>query len=223
MSFDPFIKREVGGITVYSHRGWLNDGIDHGFIGVSGGFGEVESSQRIFEEIFGVKIILPKQFHSDTIIEYPLITDCQGDAVMIDSKEKNIAIGVRTADCLPILIRSKYKFAAVHSGWRGLANRIFQKTYDKMFYGESLEVLVGPAAGPYDYEVGKEVIDQIGSIAEFQNHRGKIYLNMDQTLRNMVSAATISTLDISTVVDTCFYSYRRDSSSTGRNLAFIKL
>jgi copper oxidase (laccase) domain-containing protein len=50
-----------------------------------------------------------------------------GDAVITDLK--GIAIGVKTADCVPILLydRSKNLIAAVHSGWRGTSKNMLVK------------------------------------------------------------------------------------------------
>ena len=59
------------------------------------------------------------------------------DALMTDMK--GIAIGVSTADCVPILIydTSHHVAAAIHAGWRGTVQRIAEKAIEEMgkYYG----------------------------------------------------------------------------------------
>lgn len=86
------------------------------------------------------------------------------DALISDSK--NILVGVKTADCVPVLLgdwRTK-AFAAVHAGWRGTVDSIVVKALDRMreTYGTNSKDLicaVGAAATCKNYEVGQDVID----------------------------------------------------------------
>ena len=85
---------------------------------------------------------------------------------VIVSNADGVLAGVKTADCVPILIgdpRTR-SFAAVHAGWRGTLataaiagiKRLSQE------YGaqpEELRVAIGASAGPCCYEVGSDVID----------------------------------------------------------------
>lgn len=67
---------------------------------------------------------------------------------------------VLTADCLPLLIcnRQGSRVAAVHAGWRGLANGVIESAlagFDDP--ADQLLVWLGPAIGPNAFEVGPEV------------------------------------------------------------------
>jgi YfiH family protein len=65
-----------------------------------------------------------------------------------------------TADCLPILLcnRSGSEVAAIHAGWRGLANGIIEATVKKMQSSpEQLLAWIGPGIGQQFFEVGIEV------------------------------------------------------------------
>ena len=67
---------------------------------------------------------------------------------------------ILTADCLPILLcnREGTEVAAVHAGWRGLADGIIEKTLDKMDSDpEQLLSWIGPAISQQRFEVGDEV------------------------------------------------------------------
>ncbi len=104
------------------------------------------------KEIINLKEIkYLKQLHSDIIKVNPKSEEI-GDAIIC--KEKNIAIGVFTADCAPILIFDKdtKAMAAVHSGWRGTYKLILLKTLQKMKeeYGtkaENIIAYIGPHNG----------------------------------------------------------------------------
>lgn len=85
------------------------------------------------------------------------------DAIVSDLRE--VLIGVKTADCVPVLLGDmKTKaFAAVHAGWRGTVDSIVVRAIEKMreLYGtdaKNLICAIGPAATCKNYEVGADVI-----------------------------------------------------------------
>jgi YfiH family protein len=70
---------------------------------------------------------------------------------------------VMTADCLPLLLcnRSGTRVAAVHAGWRGLADGVIEAAVAKFSEpGEELLAWMGPAIGPDEFEIGGEVRDR---------------------------------------------------------------
>lgn len=82
------------------------------------------------------------------------------------TRTPGILLGVRVADCLPVLLvdRKKRAIAAVHAGWRGMLGRIIEKAAGEMrrTYGsrpEDLLAAVGPSIRACCYEVGKEVVE----------------------------------------------------------------
>lgn len=77
----------------------------------------------------------------------------------ISFKPLQVAV-VLTADCLPILIcdRKATRIAAVHAGWRGLAQGVIEATIAKLDCPSSeLLIWLGPAIGPQAFEVGIDV------------------------------------------------------------------
>src|SRR6185295_1902224 len=81
----------------------------------------------------------------------------RGDTVFCDvivSDAKGVLAGVKTADCVPILLGDPVTgaFAAVHAGVERLAMEYDAKT-------ANLRVAIGASAGPCCYEVGREVIE----------------------------------------------------------------
>jgi len=160
-----------------------------------------------------------------------------GDTIYCDvivSDAKGVLAGVKTADCVPILLGDPVSgaFAAVHAGWRGtLATAVvagvkrLQEEYNAR--PENLRVAIGASAGPCCYEVGGEVIDaftsRFGNASLFTTTRpghAKIDLlkaNRDQLESAGVMPERIHTAPICTMCRTdLFFSYRKEKSVHGK-------
>jgi YfiH family protein len=92
----------------------------------------------------------------------------KADGLMTD--EPGLLVGVRTADCIPILVadRKRHAVAAFHAGWRGTVNRIVESGIGRMRlqFGsrpEDLTAAIGPGIGPCCYSVGEEVLSSFES------------------------------------------------------------
>lgn len=172
------------------------------------------------------------QVHGDSIYTYNgKVYD--GDAII--SNEKNIAVGVFTADCVPILIydREKEIFAAVHSGWKGTLSCIVEKTVIKMKeeFGcdtEKINAVIGPHNMVCCYEFGDDTAEKFSEVPIYKDE--KIYLNgkldlercIEKQLKN-VGVKNIKSLNECTNCSKKhkFHSYRRDGSMAGRMFSFI--
>jgi len=103
------------------------------------------------------------QTHSNICVELELhanVEDAvlQGDACF--STQKSQVCAVMTADCLPILLCDSQGtcVAAVHAGWRGLADGVIENTVAKMPVNtKTLMAWMGPAISQRYFEVGKEI------------------------------------------------------------------
>lgn len=173
------------------------------------------------------------QKHSTTVIEaLPHHTGRLADASF--THQTNHICLVETADCLPLLICNQLgtSVAAIHAGWRGLANGIIENTLAALHQpAENLLVWLGPAIGPQKFEVGKDVYDA------FMSHDAKakeaftpvlsekwlanLYLLAKQRLQ-AAGIAQIYSHDFCTYTQSeLFFSYRRDKGITGRMASFI--
>ena len=160
-------------------------------------------------------------------------SDDKFDALISDLSD--ILVGVKTADCVPILIGDPKTgaFAAVHAGWRGTAQGIVQKAITKLHevYGSRADDLIsaiGPAAGCDRYEVGQDVIDLFtANFPEgskyFVNTRTEHALvdlkwaNKDQLIGSGVSAEKIFISSLCTMTRSdLFFSYRIEKKKFGR-------
>ncbi len=108
-----------------------------------------------------------RQIHS-SILRVAGDGGVRGDALV--ASRPGELVGVKTADCLPVLVVDKRKrvVAAVHAGWRGMAKRIVEKTVGEMrrHYGcepRDLRAAVGPGIRVCCYEVGPEVLGEFAS------------------------------------------------------------
>ena len=86
--------------------------------------------------------------------------------------QKNVALAVMTADCLPIIISSANgkEIAAIHGGWKPLAKNIIERTLLKMHTPvNELYVWLGPCIGSESFEVGEDVyLEFVNSHSTFE-------------------------------------------------------
>ncbi len=184
-----FYWREKNGVKVLVCRTLEEKGFVNGFSTRLGGVSpfpenslnlsglDIDSAKNLAEnrkrflEVFGgdYALALSWQTHGADVRIIKNLDDAENGNKKSDaliSNLENILVGVKTADCVPVLLgdnRTK-AFAAIHAGWRGTANSIVVKTIEKMrqIYGTNAEDLIcaiGPAASGKNYEVGQDVID----------------------------------------------------------------
>lgn len=181
-----------------------------------------------------------EQIHSDKVIE----ARADGTVRTADAsiaREPGIVCAVLTADCLPLLLcdRAGSRVAAVHAGWRGLADGIVRNTVTALDCApEELLVFLGPAIGPQAFETGVDVLEAFFESAidsvhaeliaqSFQPHtekplhfRADIYALARAELRQL-GVTQVFGGDRCTVSEPeNFYSYRRDKT-TGRMASLI--
>ena len=189
------------------------DWLDHGF--GTRHFGPPESLATL------------RQIHSG-IIKYADKSGClsEGDALLSDTP--GLWVGVKTADCLPILlVDSRHRaVGAVHAGWRGVVRRIAHKTVDAMAITwnsrpDDLDAAIGPGIGPCCFEVGPEVAVQFGQPAS------RTRIDLPEAVRLQLIEAglrpeRIYTAGICTVCRAAeFHSFRRDREKAGRMISVI--
>lgn len=174
-----------------------------------------------------------QQTHSTIAIKASLENvEKEADAAYTD--QPNQICIVLTADCLPILLTNKQgtHVAAIHAGWRGLANGIIEATLANLAMPrEDLLVWLGPAIGPLNFEVGDEVRNQFITMqpqaesAFLPSPNKRWYANLYELATLRLHAQGINSIfggEYCTYADAqLFYSYRRDSGKTGRMATLI--
>jgi hypothetical protein len=185
-----------------------------------------------------LRLARPRQVHGATVVLANDATPAsEADAVV--ATRGGVAVGIITADCVPILLRTEQgsAVAAVHAGWRGAAAGVFEATLALLrravgVEARDVEAVIGPAVGGCCYEVGGEVrealVGQRGEqvTAAFTPHRDRFMLDLRAAVRTLAEAAGVGTVrqvGPCTVCDRAYASYRRDGATAGRQLSFIAL
>lgn len=99
------------------------------------------------------------------------VPDARPEADVLVSEDPDVAIAVRAADCVPVLLSDRVRgvVAAVHAGWRGTAARasvVAVETLRREFGSvpDDLVAAIGPSIGPCCYEVGSELVDAFAAV-----------------------------------------------------------
>lgn len=196
-------------------------------------------------------VLQPHQTHSANVayVDRPDLTkeNLEGVDALVTNLP-GVAIGVRTADCIPVLLYDPLHRAigAVHSGWRGTVNMICKKTVMEMcrLFGthpEDLIAVIGPGIGYDSFQVGVDValkfkesgfpIDKLWSFRGVRKEgsmKGGHHIDLKECVRYSLTECRLSekdiiVSDIDTYTDYRFYSARREGISCGRNINAIML
>lgn len=167
----------------------------------------------------------------------------EGDGIW--TRATGVAVAVKTADCLPVLIADPIgrMVMSVHAGWRGLCAGILGQAVQlfRTIGGnpEQLVVAVGPAASRERYEVGEEVIAALfeGNIALHKSQaalaiaKGRddrwhldlkvaaVFDLVNQGLR----PERIEVIQACTMSEATWHSFRREGQGCGSNWSWIAI
>lgn len=179
-----------------------------------------------------------KQTHSDICVKASSEV-AEADAHW--TEEKNKALVIATADCTPLMIydSKNSKVAAIHAGWKGVANQITLKSIQTLGLNKadasSVYIWSGPHILQNSFEVQEDVLQQLLNSSfnlnkdiHFQKTETGYLVNLDSILKSQVNSCltdfkNFESLLIDTKTDLLFHSFRRDKSEAGRNLSFIAL
>ncbi len=191
------------------------------------------------------KLILLNQVHSSRFVfinqKYQINKKkIKADALITNIK--NVAIGVLTADCVPILIYDKEQkiISAIHAGWKGAYKNIISKVISflvrKGSEVKNIIAVVGPSISKKNYEVKKDFKDRFlkkdkNSENFFRTKNKKTYFSLNNYVYNQLKKLGIKKLELINK-DTFdkknnFFSARRSIRSKeddyGRNISIIMI
>ena len=158
-----------------------------------------------------------EQSHSNVFLEINEPGNYKADALI--TKEKNLTLIVKTADCMPVLISDEEKIGVIHIGWKGLENNIFYKTISK-FNLSKLKISIGPHAQECCYEVKIDLETKFKKYCCRNNN--KIYLNLSKEIEEFSekNGIELEIIDKCTIEDKKYNSYRRDKTDN-RQWSFL--
>jgi polyphenol oxidase len=240
--------------------------IKHGFFNKSGGvsngvykslncgFGSLDDKKKVKNNLKIVckkinvsfnRLILLNQIHSNKFHfikkNYKFLDRrLKGDALI--TNRKNIAIGILTADCVPILIYDKKKkfISAIHAGWKGAYRGIIQKVIKFLINNNSklkdLICVIGPCISEKNYEVKKDFVDKfyrldIKNKIFFKKRKNKTYFSLNKYIYYQLEKLGIKNLEIINKntfnSKNNFFSARRSlqkkENDYGRNISIIMI
>jgi polyphenol oxidase len=114
------------------------------------------------------EVCLLHQVHSSIVVRVDKNHKTKIEADGSITTEPNLAIGVYTADCIPILLYDQEQtiVASLHCGWQGLVKGIIQNGAKELanLGKRDIKCIMGPSIGAQSYFVNKEHMDRMGSM-----------------------------------------------------------
>ena len=164
----------------------------------------------------------------------------KGDALI--TNVKNIAIGVLTADCVPIFIYDKNLkiISVIHAGWKGAYRGIIKKVIKFLIKNGSnakdLIAVIGPSISQKNYEIQKDFKDKFLKKDKrnkifFKLIKNKTYFSLNKCIYSELKKLGVNNLEIINK-DTFdpknnFFSARRSihnkENDYGRNISIIMI
>jgi YfiH family protein len=172
------------------------------------------------------------QTHSTICVDWDDVQDPSSEQIEADAsttRTTNKVCVVMTADCLPILLcdLAGTQVAAVHAGWRGLADGIVENTVGKIKdKPQNLIAWMGPAISQANFEVGEDVKAKFNRYPEAfksntQNMDTKYFADLYYIAKQKLLAIGVSAVfggNFCTYEqDDLFFSHRRATHQAGPN------
>lgn len=210
---------------------------------------DVMQNQKILANMVGVTLdhlYIPHQTHQDQVrlIDKSFIAASKDEQTAllegIDAmitQEKEVCIGITTADCVPILIYDPVTHAlgCAHAGWKGTVLCIGRKMVEAMhqYFGsepQNMLVGIGPSISHTMFEVGDEVGEafesagfELANISSRNNITGKLHIDLWEAnrlplLEIGIPAKNIEVSGICSYQNHNFFSARRQTIKSGRML-----
>ena len=241
----------IGGVSELSHTAELNLA-----------FGRGDTEETVLENLSRFadavgfdreSVISLPQIHSADVLDVNeadrgrgYFREPQGEGDGYVTADKGVTLGVKSADCVPVLLEAENEngeiiaVCALHAGWRGTLGKIAVKGVEALV-GKGAELsriraAIGPSIGSCCFEVGEEfpeiVAQQLGrEYAEsFVCRRGgRFFADIKAMNRQLLGECGLSdeNIDVSDECTYCldvkYYSHRRMRGVRGTMLSVITL
>ena len=236
----------------FSRNGGVSEGL---FTSLNCGFGSGDDKDKVAEnrrramaqiDLEGERLVTAYQVHSPDVVEVkkPWAREDSPEADAMVTRERGLALGILTADCVPVLFAEPKAgvVGAAHAGWKGALGGVLEATVAaiKALGGAPQNIVagIGPAISQRSYEVGPEFpapfLAQDARNDDFfcpAAREGHFHFDLKGYVARRLAAAGLSTIQ-TLPCDTCaeddrFFSYRRachrKERDYGRGLSAIYL
>lgn len=184
------------------------------------------------------KLVTLKQIHGNVCIEVSNKTDSGVEADAMVTKEKNVAIGILTADCAPVLFfdPARSVVGAAHAGWRGAVGGVIESTVRRMqdlgCDPKNIVAAIGPCIGKNSYEIDDDFKRNFSGsgdcfcLVNLRLHFDLPKFCRKKLLESGVTESHINTIDIDTYAShESYFSYRFANKNShgicGRQISVI--
>ena len=233
----------------FTRTGGVSSGI---YASLNGGVGSkdetnaIDENRRRIADAFNVSaehLLTPYQIHSPEVVvaKDPWAERPRADAIVTTNPE--IAIGISTADCTPVLFADAQAgvIGAAHAGWRGALHGVLEATVTAMTrLGANpghIQAAIGPTISQTSYEVGPEFQEKFEAkdpaFAKFfsDGPNGRAHFDLPGFVARRLIETGIQGIDnlrrCTYREKELFYSYRRSTHlgepDYGRQLSVIAL
>ncbi|MYC77311.1 peptidoglycan editing factor PgeF [Candidatus Poribacteria bacterium] len=200
----------------------------------------VATNRKIFFQQTGLKDLrCCRQVHGTCVVN---VDDAAGaslenppEADALVTTGRGVALGIFTADCVPIFILDieTPAIGIAHAGWRGTFAQIAVNTLAQMkvsfgTVAANCRIHLGPSIQRCCYTVSTELLTQFTERFGNTVHNGTNLSLHAANVNQLVEAGVPTTsISISPLCTACctdlFYSHRAENGQTGRMLSYIQL
>jgi YfiH family protein len=191
------------------------------------------------------EVLLLNQVHGKDVVVVDDIKKIHGiqnlpKADGIVTNLKNVAIGIITADCAPIIFYDEENqiIGACHAGWKGAKLGVIQETIKKMqaLGAKDIRAIIGPMIQQYSYQVSIDfynefMLENRDNLKFFKETADPIRwnFNLPNYVESKISLGGVNDIE-NLMIDTYtniqkYYSYRRfchnNEENRGRNIAVV--
>ena len=191
------------------------------------------------------EVLLLNQVHGKNVVVVDDIKKIHGiqnlpKADGIVTNLKNVAIGIITADCAPIIFYDEENqiIGACHAGWKGAKLGVIQETVKKMqaLGAKDIRAIIGPMIQQYSYQVSIDfynefLLENRDNLRFFKETADPIRwnFNLPNYVESKISLGGVNDIE-NLMIDTYtniqkYYSYRRfchnNAEEKGRNIAVV--
>ena len=236
----------------FCRTGGVSEGL---FSSLNCGYGSGDDKDRVSEnrrramamvDLEGERLVTAYQVHSPDVVEVrrPWAREDAPKADAMVTRERGLALGILTADCVPVLFAEAEAgvVGAAHAGWKGALTGVVEATVAAMaeLGAEPKRIVagIGPAICQRSYEVGREFpapfLEQDARNADFfcpSKRPGHFLFDLKGYVARRLAGIGVTTIQ-TLPCDTCaederFFSYRRachrKETDYGRGLSAIYL
>src|SRR3546814_629755 len=237
-------------LAFFCRTGGVSEGL---FSSLNCGYGSGDEPDKVSEnrrramamvDLEGPRLVTAYQVHSPDVVEVrrPWAREDAPKADAMVTRERGLALGILTADCVPVLFAEAEAgvVGAAHAGWKGALTGVLEATVAAMtaLGAEPRRIVagIGPAISQRSYEVGPEFpapfLEQNARNADFfcpAKRPGHFFCDLKGYVARRLVAAGLTTIQ-TLPCDTCaederFFSYRRacqrQEPDYGRGLSAI--